>query len=93
VDTVSAKKRISHEVARLWEVTANYKSRSSPPRFLEAYFWSVMNMPNLSIRITGPTFVEGRVISALALQHGMRHLFYGHSASLFKATASRRRRP
>jgi hypothetical protein len=52
-----------------------------------------MNKLIPGIRITGPAFVEGRGISALALQFtGMRHLFHGNSATLFEATPSSRRR-
>jgi hypothetical protein len=51
-----------------------------------------MNALIPSIRITGPAFVEGRVIRALAVQHtGMRHLFYGDFRALFETTASSRR--
>jgi hypothetical protein len=46
-----------------------------------------------SICITGPAFIEGRGVSAFALQHtGMRDLFHGDFTALFEATASSRRR-
>lgn len=52
-----------------------------------------MNKSLPSIRITGPTFVGGRVIGAFALQFiGMRHLFHGYCTVLFEATAPGRRR-
>ena len=52
-----------------------------------------MNEPNLSIRITVPAFIEGRVIGAFAIpSYGMRHLFHEFSATIFPATSSSRRR-
>ncbi len=51
-----------------------------------------MNKPNLSIRITVPAFIEGRVIGAFAIpSNGMRHLFHEFSATIFPATSSSRR--
>jgi hypothetical protein len=52
-----------------------------------------MNKRLPSIRITGPAFIEGRGISALAFQFiGMRQLFHEFSATLFEATTSSHRR-
>ena len=51
-----------------------------------------MNKLLPSIRITGPAFIEGRGISAFALQStGMRHLFHGFFPIIFEAAASSRR--
>jgi len=53
----------------------------------------LMNKLLPSMRITGPAFIEGRVINGLAPKtSGMRHLFHGFFATLFEATASSRRR-
>jgi hypothetical protein len=52
-----------------------------------------MNKPNVSIRISGPALIEGRVIDAFALQViGMRHSFHGYSTGSFEATATSRGR-
>jgi hypothetical protein len=59
---------------------------------LEAYSKRHMNKLMPSICITDPAFIEGRAISAFALNSScMRPWFHGHSPILFPATASSRR--